>query len=145
MTRPRDLGLLMRRILIAAILGLSTTSLSVPAVGTGVPIGSQDRKVIMSLLRPYAEKEHGAPVIFRTKSLRISRDWAFVSVEPMRSIGKPLRVYWQGGWMNDYEEALLRRQGGRWTVVRFVSRPGDVWQCGPAYIAVVPTEVLGRC
>ncbi|HLM69714.1 MAG TPA: hypothetical protein VK358_19380 [Longimicrobium sp.] len=97
------------------------------------PRGSPERQALMDALRETVGRELGKPVIFHVHQLRVLGDWAFVDVSPLQPDGSPfdfrgtpMEKAWREGFVDDFTYAVLRRQGGRWRVVRHAIGPTDV-------------------
>ncbi|CAN5204129.1 hypothetical protein BH20VER2_BH20VER2_11950 [soil metagenome] len=87
----------------------------------------------MDALRVPAEKELKQKVIFKVDILRVAGDWAYTRVKPTRPDGGELnytktkyREQIELGAFDAQGEALLRREGGDWTVVEWVFGSTDV-------------------
>ena len=98
------------------------------------PPRSETRKLILGALRPTVERRLGPNVEFKVTLIRVQRDWAFVVADPQRRGGKPIdgwRIFGEHfGNMDGLRiEAILRRRGGRWTVVDHGIGATDVWYC----------------
>ena len=101
---------------------------------TSPPPGSELRKVVLGALRPAVEKQLGPNIEFKVALIRVQGDWAFVVADPQRRGGKPLdgyRIFGEDfGNMDGLRvDAVLRRRGGRWTVVEKAIGATDVWYC----------------
>lgn len=97
------------------------------------PRGSAERQAIMDALRVPVQRELKKPVIFEVRTLRVLGTWAFVEAVPRKPDGSPFDYrgtpYQQAideGMFDDGAFALLRREGGRWRVLRYVIGPTDV-------------------
>lgn len=80
----------------------------------------------MDVLRGLCEKDLGRKVIFRVQHLRVSGDWAFARVEPIRPDGKEIdysrtkyREEAAEGFFDAEAEALLRREEGKWKLLEW--------------------------
>jgi hypothetical protein len=98
---------------------------------------SAERKQIMDALRVPVEKELKQNVIFKVNDLKIFGDWAFLGGEPMaKSGGKP--DYRGTKYEDDVKSdifdnnifALLKKKGGRWTIVVYYLGCTDVCYAG---------------
>jgi hypothetical protein len=94
---------------------------------------SPQRIAILNALRPEIQAEIGGEIEFVVSELRVLGDWAYVSASPQRLGGKPIdwratkfRKDWEDDVMSDLVLALLRRDGGNWTVVEREIGPTDV-------------------
>lgn len=100
------------------------------------PMGSPERQALMDALRETVRRELGKPAIFHVHQLRVLGDWAFADVSllkpdgsPFDFRGTPMEEAWREGFVDDFTYAVLRRQDGRWRVVRHAIGPTDVaWQ-----------------
>lgn len=100
------------------------------------PRGSPVRSGIVEGVRPFAERDLGAPVMFNITTLNIEGHWAFVSARPVRSDGSP--IDWSrtrfarqkaADMMSDVILALLTTDGQTWRVVEYALGPTDVaWE-----------------
>lgn len=97
------------------------------------PRGSAERQALMDALRGTVQRELGKPAIFEVRALRVLGDWAFADVSPRKPDGSPfdyrgtpLEQAWREGFVDDGMYAVLRRQDGRWRVVRHAIGPTDV-------------------
>jgi hypothetical protein len=97
------------------------------------PPGSPERQALMDALRGTVRSELGKPAIFHVRELRVLGDWAFADVSPRNPDGSrldfndtPMEDAWRQGFVDDGMYAVLRRQGGRWRVVRHAIGPTDV-------------------
>lgn len=97
------------------------------------PRGSPERQALMDALRSVVRSELGKPAIFEVNELRVLGDWAFADVNPRNPDGSPfdfrgtpMEEGWREGFVDDGMYAVLRRQGGRWRVVRHAIGPTDV-------------------
>jgi ketosteroid isomerase-like protein len=103
------------------------------------PAGSAERQALMDALRETVRRELGKPAVFQVRELRVLGDWAFADVSPRTPDGAPfdyrgtpMEEAWREGFVDDGMYAVLRRQDGRWRVVRHAIGPTDVawipWQ-----------------
>ena len=99
--------------------------------------GTPERKEIMDALRVPAEKELKQKVIFNVDILRVAGDWAYARVSPTRPDGGEIkfsktkyREQIEFGAFDPQGEALLRREGGDWTVVEWTFGRSDVASAG---------------
>jgi hypothetical protein len=97
------------------------------------PRGSPERQALMDALRETVRRELGKPAVFEVRELRVLGDWAFADVSPRKPDGSPfdyrgtpMEEAWREGFMDDGMFAVLRRQDGRWRVVRHAIGPTDV-------------------
>jgi hypothetical protein len=100
------------------------------------PQGSPLRTQILDALRPRIEADIGGRIVFVVSVIHVANDWAFVQAKPQRSGGAPIdwratrfRQDFEQDLMSDLVLGLLRRTGGRWTLVTGVVGPTDVvWE-----------------
>lgn len=92
-----------------------------------------ERKTILDALRPPVEKDLKQKIVFQVDTLRVLNDWAFLFGAPLRPDGqKPdfRKTQHQdaidNGAFDNNVSALLKRRGGKWTVVVFVIGATDV-------------------
>lgn len=85
--------------------------------------GSQERRAIMDALRAPAKADFGLEVIFKVNRLRVAGKWAFALVTPIHPDGSAInfkktkyREQVEQGDFDPMAQALLRREGGEWTV-----------------------------
>lgn len=106
---------------------------SVKTVDTSPEKNSSEREQIMDVLRVPAEKKLKQDIIFKVGSLKVLGDWAFMSGEPLnKASGKRPdltgTVFDVENW-EDYDNnifALLKKKGGRWTIVELEMMCSDV-------------------
>jgi hypothetical protein len=99
--------------------------------------GSPERKAIMDAIRVPAEKDLKQKVIFNVDILRVAGDWAYARVSPTKPDGSEInfmktkyREQIEFGAFDPQGEALLRREGGDWTVLEWVFGASDVPSAG---------------
>ncbi len=99
-----------------------------------VPVGDPLRRTLLDALRGPVEAELDQPVLFVVDQLKVQGDWAFYAGEVQAPGGRPID-FARAGYAEAIAEGvfdgpatygLLRRQGGRWTVVVHVIGPTDV-------------------
>jgi hypothetical protein len=116
-------------------------------------IGATDplRKVLLDALRPTIEKDLGQPVQFVVTTLRIQGNWAFADVKPLTPAGGKIdymkthhaeRIR-EGVFGGGVVQALLRDDGGRWTVKDFTVGPTDVYYASWPEEFGVPYALFG--
>lgn len=103
-------------------------------------IGKSDplRKPLLDALRGPVEKDLGQPVQFVVGTLRTQGTWAFVVATPQTRTGQPIdyaathyaAAIADGVFDGGTVFALLKANGGSWSVTEFVIGPTDV-----AYLA----------
>ena len=98
---------------------------------------SAERKQIMDALRVPVQKELNQDVIFKVNDLKVFGDWAFMGGEPLaKSGGKP--DYRGTKYEDDIKSdmfdnnifSLLKKKGGRWTIVVYYLGCTDVCYAG---------------
>ena len=116
-------------LLLPAILLLSAAAQARQGVHTPAP-GSAERKSIMDALRAPVERELKQKVVFKIDHLKVSGGWAFLRGVPQRPGGgkvdysaTPHQEAIEQGVFDDWVCALLKKQGGRWRVVKSVIGP----------------------
>ena len=90
----------------------------------------------LDALRPRIEADIGGRIVFVVSVIHVANDWAFVQAKPQRSGGAPIdwratrfKQDFEQDLMSDLVLGLLRRTGGRWTLVTGVVGPTDVvWE-----------------
>ena len=95
--------------------------------------GSAERRGITNALRAPVERELKQKVIFKIDHLKLKGGWAFLRGVPQTPAGgkvdygaTPYRQRIDDGVFDDGVYALLKREGGRWRVVKYVIGPTDV-------------------
>jgi hypothetical protein len=99
------------------------------------PIGSPERKAIMDALRGPVEADLRQKVIFKVISLRMNSQWACMNATPLRPDSSRVdyrKTRYQEqireGAFEDDVAALLKKVGGRWTVVTFhIGHTDPIW------------------
>ena len=117
--------------LIATFL-LSITSIAQTGVYTPDK-GSPERKQILDALRGPVEAELKKSVVFKVDHLKVQGEWAFLRGVPQQPGGKAMEykgtAYQEAidaGAFDDWICALMRKQGGKWRVIRYVIGATDV-------------------
>jgi hypothetical protein len=105
-----------------------------------IGIGDPSRAQLLDALRAVIAKDLGQPVKFVVDDMRVQGEWAFIVAHPQTPAGAPIdfsKTHYaerqaEGVLDGDTLYALLRRVGGKWTVVDFMIGPTDVgwmdWQ-----------------
>lgn len=114
------------RISVAAVLATLTLS-SAQAQRPHTPRpGSAERAAIMDAMRPTCERDLRQPVIFKVTLLKVAGDWAAARVMPIKPNGNEIdfskthyRDDYADGSFDSVGEALLRRRGGEWSLVKW--------------------------
>ena len=116
-------------------------SKAAPVVQSGVrniPVGDPLRRVLLDTLRTPVANELNQPVQFVVDALKIQGDWAFYAGKVQRPDGGAID-FARAGFAEQIAEGmfdgpatygLMRRVGGRWTVVVYVIGPTDVAYVG---------------
>lgn len=96
--------------------------------------GSAQRRAILDALRPAVEARLGPNVEFVVDRISVAPGWALVYANPQRRGGAPIdgrAIFGDGFEMMDglTVTAILRFQGGRWTLVDHAIGATDVWYC----------------
>jgi hypothetical protein len=132
-------------LLCCAILSASALAQSAHTPAAGTP----ERKEIMDAMRGPAEKELKQKVIFNVDILRVAGDWAYARVSPTRPDGGEInfaktkyREQVEAGAFDPQGEALLRREGGDWTVVEWAFGGTDVASAGWSDKYRIPKSLL---
>jgi hypothetical protein len=88
--------------------------------------GSTERKEILDAIRAACESDLQQRVVFTVELLNVAGDWAAARVTPMRPDGSAIdysrtryREDNDEGVFDGEGEALLRRKGGTWTLVKW--------------------------
>ena len=100
--------------------------------------GSPERKQILDALRAPVEKALKKSVEFKVDHMKVKSDWAFMRGVPRQPGGKKMNYkgteyqsYIDEGLFDDWICALLKKEGGKWKVVRYVigatDLPYDGW------------------
>ena len=119
-------------LLLPALLLTAAAALAQKGAYTPAP-GSAERKAINEALRAPVERELGQKVVFKVDQLKVQGGWAFLRGVPQTPAGGQLdykatsyRQQVEEGMFDDGVVALLRKQGGRWRVVKYVIGATDV-------------------
>lgn len=95
--------------------------------------GSEARKAILSALRVPVEKELKQKIVFAAKNFNVMGNWAFIGGDPQRPGGGPPDYrgtpYQQAKEAEMFDNnffALLKKKGGKWTVVHYAIGCTDV-------------------
>ena len=96
--------------------------------------GSAQRAAILDALRPAVEAQLGTSVEFVVGRLEVERGWALVVADPRRRGGGDIdgRAIYGDGFDNMdglTVSAILRFEGGRWTLSEHAIGATDVWYC----------------
>lgn len=99
--------------------------------------GSAERKAIMDALRAPVEKELNKKVVFKVDHLKVLDGWAFMRGVPQQPGGRkmdyrnsPYQEAISDGAFDDWICALLRKEGAKWRVVKYVIGATDVAYIG---------------
>lgn len=125
---------------LAALALTATAALAVSFTSPGP--GTPQRKAILDAIRPQVERELGVrPVEFVVEEIRVGGGWAFVRVMPQRKGGGAIRNP-DPDMDGVHTEAVLRLNGGRWTVRELGVGSTDVWWVG--LCDEVPAGLMGQ-
>lgn len=107
----------------ALTVGLSTASAQLSRTPAA---GSPERKAILDALRPTCERDLQQKVVFQVGLLNVAGDWAAVRVTPVRPDGGAIdysktryKELDEEGAFDGEGEALLRRKGEAWTLLKW--------------------------
>jgi hypothetical protein len=113
---------------------LAAFAIATPAAAqTTPPRGSPLRAQLLDTIRPELMREIGGQIEFNVLAMRVMQPWAYLHVRPQRPGGKP--IDWsrtkfaedmKEGVMSYETMALLKRDGGRWTIVEIAIGPSDL-------------------
>ncbi len=88
--------------------------------------GSAERKAIMEAIRPTCERDLKQKVVFKVGLLNVAGDWAAARVTPIRPDGSDIdyrkthyRELDEEGAFDGEGEALLRREGSSWKLIKW--------------------------
>lgn len=89
-------------------------------------VGSPERKAILDVIRTTCERDLKQKVIFKVTLLNVAGDWAAARVAPIRPDGSDIdfsktkyRELDEEGAFDGEGEALLHREGGDWSLVKW--------------------------
>ena len=91
------------------------------------PKDSQERRAIMDAIRVPCERDLKQEVIFKVETLRVTEDWAYAAVHPLRPDGEDIdyrrtrfREQSEAGMFEPTGEALLRQnRDGSWRIIKW--------------------------
>jgi hypothetical protein len=96
-------------------------------------VGSPERNAVLEALRVAVRQEIKKTVVFKVDHLKVQDGWAFVRGVPQQSSGKPVDYRGtpyekaiKGGYFDDKIAALMRKEQGRWTVIKYDLGATDV-------------------
>ncbi len=112
--------------LLGFLLLVAASPLAAQAGARIPPPGSPERHAILEALRPPVQRTLGSRVVFHQVEIRVSGSWAFVSAEPRTPAGRRFQAFLQECQCDDLVYGLLRRVGGRWTLVDSFTGVTDV-------------------
>lgn len=119
--------------------GAGTTANAQSASSVYTPAkGSPERKAILDVVRPLAERDLGAPVEFVVGEFNVAGDMAFVALKAQRPGGGAIDPYRTPFAKRNGEEAVsmfdcchveavLQKKQGSWTVLESGVGATDVW------------------
>ena len=119
------------------LMAMAAVALAAPAYAQQiVQIGrdAPDRKPILDAVRASVEGTLGIKVVFVVDRIRVFGDWGFASLHPRDAAGNRID-YRRTRIAKDFDPeqdsdlvgALVRRQGGSWTLVESALLPTDVY------------------
>ncbi len=95
--------------------------------------GSAERRTVLDAARVPVEKDLAQPIVFQVKTLRVSKEWAFVHGTPVRPDGGAIdyskSIYAQDvkdGAFGGEAAVLLARSGAGWRLVTYSVGFSDV-------------------
>ena len=96
------------------------------------PPGSGERKAILDALRVPVERTYHERIVFVVERLKVGAGYAYADVGAQGPDGKPPQEL--AGMAGDVS-ALLRKQGGRWKVLKWGSYGGMdlIFECRKKY------------
>lgn len=113
--------------------------------------GNIERRELLNLLRPIIARDLGAPIEFVVNEMRISGEYAFVSVDAQRPGGRridPSKTKWAGRLHPDiinccHAQAIYQKRGNRWRILESALGATDVWYL--SYCGRVPNDLFIGC
>lgn len=142
-------------LLTVASVGVGTTANAQSALPVYTPAkGSPERKAILDVVRPLAERDLGAPVEFVVGEFNVAGDMAFVALKAQRPGGGAIDPYRTPFAKRNGEEAVsmfdcchveavLQKKQGSWTVVESGVGATDVWYT--EWCRRTPPRLIGIC
>ncbi len=95
--------------------------------------GSKERAILLDAIRVPVQRELKQKVVFEVRTLRVQGPWAFFDGSPRTPSGGTIdfrktkfRDAVDAGMFDDITFALLKKNGSKWKVLRFVIGPTDV-------------------
>lgn len=114
-----------RIILLALIVGGAFPSAHAQLSRTPA-VGSPERKAILDVIRAVVERDLRQKVVFKVGLLNVAGNWAAARVTPIRPNGNDIdyrktkyREDDEDGSFDGEGEALLRRRGSEWSLVKW--------------------------
>lgn len=109
-----------------------------PAAAYSPGPSDPQRKIILDIARPFAERDLGAPVQFVVREFRIKDNWAFLMLDAQRPGGRPVdptKTPFARRYGNEaldtfdccHFEAILQKGTKGWRVVEAATGSTDVW------------------
>ncbi|GAA6182282.1 hypothetical protein [Shimia sp.] len=127
----------LKRVILAATVAVCTVGSAWAQSWTEPARGSQQRKDLMSAVRPIAEWQLGAPVQFVVNELRVSGDIAFAMLQAQRPGGQPIDLEQTPGnargemYVEDMDGArfdvLYKKSGNMWVAVTWTLGATEAW------------------
>src|SRR5688572_4324590 len=119
--------------LLAILLACFPAVLSFGQGPTTPKMGSPERKAIMDALRVPVEKALKKKVVFKADHIKMQKGWAFLYGVPMQPNGKKMDyrgTRWEQAIKDDMFDdnfcGLLKKEGGKWKVKRWIIGMTDV-------------------
>jgi hypothetical protein len=112
------------------------------------PATTAERRAILAALRPAIVRRARGPIEFVVEKMDVQAGWALAWVQPQRPGGRridPASILTKDQLTTTREtrvDALLRRRGDRWEVVRYELGHTDVWY---ACYRGAPAGLVGDC
>lgn len=113
--------------------------------------GSAERRILLNLLRPEIARDLDAPIEFVVNEIRISGNYAFVSVNAQRPGGRRIdaaKTKWAGRLYPDiidccHAQAIYEKRAGKWRILESALGATDVWYL--SYCGRVPPDLFTGC
>ncbi len=114
------------RILLLALVAVGTFPSAHAQLSRTPAVGSPERKAILDVIRAVVEPDLRQKVVFKVSLLNVAGNWAAARVTPIRPNGSDIdyrktkyRADDEEGAFDGEGEALLRRRGGEWSLVKW--------------------------
>lgn len=133
----------------AALIAFSSPAAQAQTVRT-IGVGDPARAPLLDALRIVIARDLGQPVKFLVDDMRVQGDWAFIVAHPQTPAGGKIdfsktryaEQLEMGVLDGDILYALLKRVGGKWTVVTFMIGPTDVGWMDWQYMHKTPVGLI---